>query len=144
MVLVVEVPVAVVVVVVVVETVVLVTVVVVIVDVVVCTVPSVFGRNLQCEPVRKVDTERNTIGHTPARFKRAGVGTNGILGWKTFSVGKRAPYTCRSVHPNRTHLQCLDGIHSDVCQGREPQRGVLLGHMYAGFNPSNINHELCH
>jgi hypothetical protein len=41
--------------------------------------PSVFGRNLPCEPVRKWTPERNVIGHTPARLKRAGVGTKGIL-----------------------------------------------------------------
>jgi hypothetical protein len=35
------------------------------------TTPSVFERNLQCEPVRKWPFEKNAIGHTPARFKRA-------------------------------------------------------------------------
>jgi hypothetical protein len=42
--------------------------------------PAVFGRNLQCQPVRGVrKPEKKAIGHTLARFKRAGVGTNGIL-----------------------------------------------------------------
>jgi hypothetical protein len=45
----------------------------------------VFGRNLQCELVKKGTPERNVIGHTPARFKRAGVGTNGILECKFLS-----------------------------------------------------------
>jgi hypothetical protein len=34
--------------------------------------------------------ERNAIGHTPARFKRTCVGSNGIL--ECISAGKRAPY----------------------------------------------------
>ena len=39
------------------------------------SLPSVFGQNSQCEPVRKWTPERNDIG-------RVGVGTNGILGCK--------------------------------------------------------------
>jgi hypothetical protein len=41
--------------------------------------PSAFGRNVQCEPVRTWTPERNAIVHTHVRFKRAGVGPNGIL-----------------------------------------------------------------
>jgi hypothetical protein len=64
--------------------------------------PSVLWHGLQCQPGRRVynanrdeeftmpagtkslqcqpgQPERNAIGHTHARFKRAGVGTNGIL-----------------------------------------------------------------
>jgi hypothetical protein len=52
----------------------------------------VIGRNLQCEPVRKWTPERNAIGRTPGRLKRAGVGTNGILECK-----------CLSKTPHRTN-----------------------------------------
>jgi hypothetical protein len=56
---------------------------------VVCVVPSVFGRNLQCAPVRKWTPEKNAIGHTPARLKRACAGTNGILECKFLSKNAR-------------------------------------------------------
>jgi hypothetical protein len=35
--------------------------------------PSVLRQNLQCQPVRKWTPERNAIGRTHARFKRAGM-----------------------------------------------------------------------
>jgi hypothetical protein len=35
-----------------------------------CRTPSVFGRNLQCQPVRGVEPERNAIGHTHVNFCR--------------------------------------------------------------------------
>jgi hypothetical protein len=42
--------------------------------------------DIQCQQVRGVNArEMNAIGHTPARFKRAGVGTNGILECKYLS-----------------------------------------------------------
>jgi hypothetical protein len=48
--------------------------------------PSVFGRNLQCELVRKVDTrEECHWSHAYKSFKRAGVETNGILECKFLS-----------------------------------------------------------
>jgi hypothetical protein len=48
--------------------------------------PSVFGRNLQCELVRKGNTrEECHWSHACASLKRAGVGTNGILEWKFLS-----------------------------------------------------------
>jgi hypothetical protein len=53
--------------------------------------PSVFGRNLPCEPVRKMVTreERDAIVHTSARFKRADVWKpNGILACKFLSKPK--------------------------------------------------------
>jgi hypothetical protein len=40
---------------------------------------------------RQWTLERNVIGHTPARFKRAGVGSNGILESVNL-CRKRAPY----------------------------------------------------
>jgi hypothetical protein len=44
-------------------------------------VPAVFGRNLQCKPViRGVNTrEECHWSHACKSFKRAGVGTNGII-----------------------------------------------------------------
>jgi len=43
-------------------------------------VPSVFGRNLQCQPVRKVNTrEECHWSHACKSFKRTCVGSNGIL-----------------------------------------------------------------
>jgi hypothetical protein len=46
--------------------------------------PSVFGRNLQCQPVRGVDTrEECHWSHACKSFKRSkGVKLNGILEWK--------------------------------------------------------------
>jgi hypothetical protein len=42
--------------------------------------PSVFGRNCQCQPVRGANTrEEWHWSHACKSFKRAGVGTNGIL-----------------------------------------------------------------
>jgi hypothetical protein len=65
--------------------------VVLVVEVLGGCVPSVFGRNLQCEPVRNVDTrEECHWSHACSSFKRAGVGTNGILECKFLSK-KRAP-----------------------------------------------------
>jgi hypothetical protein len=48
--------------------------------------PSVFGRNLHCELVRNEDTrEECHWSHACKSFKRAGVGTNGIIECKFLS-----------------------------------------------------------
>jgi hypothetical protein len=85
--------------------------------------PSVFGRNLQSETVRKWTPERNAMGHTPDHFKRAGVGTNGIRECKFLSetvhralelgtgrrLGALASFaTLVAAHPQG--LQCLNGV----------------------------------
>jgi hypothetical protein len=53
--------------------------------------PSVFGRHLQCEPVREWPPERNGIAHTHAR---APIGQAWDLWhpWVQISVEKRATY----------------------------------------------------
>jgi hypothetical protein len=56
----------------------------------------VFGHYLQCEPVRAVDTRVECRwSHTCKSFKRAGVGTNGILECKFLS--KNAHRTATAV-----------------------------------------------
>jgi hypothetical protein len=51
--------------------------------------PSVFGRNLKCEPVRKVDNREEChwshVCLLHVRFKRTYVGSNGILEYKILS-----------------------------------------------------------
>jgi hypothetical protein len=46
----------------------------------VVTIPSVFGRNLQCKPVREVNfRDECHWSHASKSFKRTCVGSNGIL-----------------------------------------------------------------
>ena len=57
-----------------------------------CSQPSVFGRKLQCEPVRKCPSERASTGNKPALFNRAGVGAKGIIGCKFLSKARTVRY----------------------------------------------------
>jgi hypothetical protein len=91
-------------------------------------VPSVFGRNLQCEPVRGVDTrEECHWSHACKRFKRARVGTNGILECKFLSknehrtFGKRAPINASQRGRQRNLLQAATPDKSTLPEGS--QRG---------------------
>ncbi len=63
-------------------------------------IPLVFGRNLQCEPVRGVDTrEECHWSHAWQRFKRSkGVKLNGILECKFMSKTRTAPSLQRQSH----------------------------------------------
>jgi hypothetical protein len=85
--------------------------------------PSVFGRNLQGELLRKVDTREewhwsHACSLEPARlFKRAGVGTNGII---------ECTFLSKNAHRARTEHLCKpcfqptfsfsDKIVSTACQ----------------------------
>jgi hypothetical protein len=71
--------------------------------------PSVFGRNLQCQPVRGVDTRE------VARFKRAGVGTNGILEFKFLSK-----------HAHRTSIAVCVPEHAVIVR-LDPGRPAVFG-----------------
>jgi hypothetical protein len=65
----------------------------------VVAVPLVFARNLQCELVRKGGTREDyAFGRTPVCFKRAGVGTNGILECKFLSENE---HRAGAVGPDR-------------------------------------------
>jgi hypothetical protein len=63
-------------------------------------VPSVFERNLQCQPVRGVNTrEECHWSHTCKSFKRAGVGTNCILECNFLSKNAHRTEPCKhTVH----------------------------------------------
>jgi hypothetical protein len=53
--------------------------------------PLVFGRNLQCQPVRKWTPEKNAIGHTLGSASSGAVNLNSILECKIlFKPGHRA------------------------------------------------------
>jgi hypothetical protein len=62
--------------------------------------------------------ERNAIGHTPARFKRAGVGTNGILECKFMSENAQRTKQCASVEFCSVFPQTpwIDDLHAPCAQ----------------------------
>jgi hypothetical protein len=75
-------------------------------------IPSVVGHNLQCQPVRGVDTRQDCYwSHAWKNFKRTCVGSNGIL--ECISLSKNAhrttaphsgPSLCVVKSPIRTSL----------------------------------------
>jgi hypothetical protein len=78
-------------------------------------IPFVFGRNLQYQPVRKWPLERNAIGRTPARFKRAGMGTNGILECKSLlENAHRTGHHKRTKHRSPPLASCWPSVCCDV------------------------------
>ena len=73
--------------------------------------------------------ERNAIGHTPARFKRTGVGTNGILECKFLS--ENAHHAANHINPAGTYF-CAFSVVAGLEHGQPVrQRGhqiVVLWH----------------
>jgi hypothetical protein len=110
--------------------------------------PSVFGRNLECEPVRKWTPERNALGHMPARLKRAGMG-NQMASSSANPCRKNAHRTDSAAFDNKPKnafskmarmcvaLQCCDTVKEwlvRVCNSR----GVLLDRTHACFKPPQV------
>jgi hypothetical protein len=67
----------------------------------------VFGRNLKYQPVRKWTSERNAIGHTHARLKQAGVGSNGILECKLMFKTEHRACTVSSCWTKRSCVEAF-------------------------------------
>jgi hypothetical protein len=91
------------------------------------SVPSVFGRSLQREPVRKWTPERNAIGHTPARFKSSEQASEPMASSSVRLLSKNAHRTLRRSHPNQgRRLQYLGGIYGGNGQSSGRSREMLL------------------
>jgi hypothetical protein len=96
-------------------------------------VPSVFERDLQCELLRKVDTERNVIGHTHVRFKRTCMGSNGIL--ERGFLSENAHRTA-AVREGNVPVPWCNTItrRNRLIKRVEPERNIIvLDHAHAGF-----------
>jgi hypothetical protein len=75
----------------------------------------VFGRSLQCEPVRKVETREEFHGsHACKSFTREGVGTNGILESKILSENAHRTLSATIMMKVRVPLKVAIAITNAV------------------------------
>jgi hypothetical protein len=108
-------------------------------------VPSVFGRSLRCQPINGVDTREEWHWSQACKsFKRAGVGTNGILDCGCF-VEKRAPYGRTVVEQmssaatrSRAHVPLHLPSLAHPCLHHQHQDGEGMGVDYSRETPVRI------
>jgi hypothetical protein len=87
--------------------------------------PSVFEHNLQCEPVRKVETREECHW---SHVKRAGVGTNGILDGTFLSENAHRTVLHHQMRCRIGVRTCLSAHPPLVCGFRaRGVRGVSVG-----------------